>query len=465
MNAITERVVRLRPQPGPQEAFLASRADIVIYGGAAGGGKTYALLLEPLRHLNNGKFGGVIFRREAAQITNEGGLWDTALALYPQCGAQPFKSPKLGLRFPSGMRLTFGHLNRETDVLAWQGSQIPFIGFDELTHFERSQFFYMLSRNRSDSGVPGYLRATTNPDADSWVAELIAWWIGPDGYPINDRSGIVRWFLRIDDALVWGDDPRALERQHGAALGDAKSLTFISARITDNPALLNNDPSYLANLRALSRVERERLLGGNWKIRPAAGLYFPRADAQILPVVPADVVAWARGWDFAATEPSDTNPDPDWTVGIKIGRRRNGRYVIAHVVRQRVRAAKVRDLVQSTAAGDGYGVRISVPEDPGQAGKEQASNYVQLLPGYPVMRRRQSSDKVTRAEPLAAQWQIENVDIVAGPWVETLLDEFEAFPDVKHDDQVDAAADAFATLVRVPDDPGDLAPMPRSHHF
>ena len=90
------------PQPGPQERFLASPADIVIYGGAAGGGKSYGLLLEALRHVNNSKFGAVIFRRNANQITSEGGLWDTSMQIYPYAGGKPSQSPRPTWKFPSG---------------------------------------------------------------------------------------------------------------------------------------------------------------------------------------------------------------------------------------------------------------------------------------------------------------------------------------------------------------------------
>lgn len=440
--------VVIEPQDGPQDQFLASPADIAIYGGAAGGGKTYGLLMEPIRWQDNAAFGAVIFRREAVQITNEGGLWDTAMQLYPMLGAVPKVSPKAMFRFPSGAKVSFAHLQTEASVLDWQGAQIPLICFDELTHFTRYQFFYMLSRNRSTCGVRPYVRATCNPDAESWVADLIAWWIDQEsGLPIPERSGAIRWFVRVSDVLQWGDSPEELEQRHGVDRADCKSITFIAASVYDNHALLEKDPGYLANLKSLSRVERERLLGGNWKIKPAAGLYFKRHETTILEECPSDVVAWCRAWDFAATEPTEDNPNPDWTAGVKIGRRAGGRYVVAHVARERFQAAKVRELVKRTAEHDGRGVRISIPEDPGQAGKDQAQSYVTLLAGWSVTRRRPSNDKVTRAEPVAAQWQANNVDVVRGPWLEQFLAELEAFPGVSaNDDQVDALADGFAEV-------------------
>ena len=130
----------LGPQPGPQTAFLASGADIVIYGGAAGGGKTVGLLLESTRHIDNVDFGGVIFRRQAIQVKSEGGLWDTSFNIMGPLGGMPILSPYPSWQFESGAKLSFNHLTTDNDLLSWQGSQIPFIGWDELTHFSSRQF-------------------------------------------------------------------------------------------------------------------------------------------------------------------------------------------------------------------------------------------------------------------------------------------------------------------------------------
>ncbi len=443
----------IRPQKGPQEDFLSSSADIVIYGGAAGGGKTWALLMEPLRHINNPEFGAVIFRREATQITNEGGLWDTATQIYPLLGGVPRVSPKMRFTF-DGAKIGFAHLNRDDDVLGWQGSQIPLICFDELTHFTRKQFFYMLSRNRSTCGIRPYIRATTNPDADSWVADFIAWWIDQDsGLPIISRSGVVRYFIRVNDEILWGGSAAELAEKHNVSEHDCKSLTFIPASIHDNQELLQKDPGYLANLKALSLVERERLLGGNWKIKPAAGLYFPRGVCSVIIFKPGDIKHWVRSWDLAATEPGESNPDPDYTVGVLKGKYPDGRFVVADVIRVRLGAHKVRELIKRTAVNDGKQVKITIPEDPGQAGKEQAQSYVSMLAGYSVTKKRASKDKISRAEPFAAQWQAGNVDIMIGQWNESFISEMEQFPDAAHDDCVDSCSDAFAELNNVLEGP------------
>jgi predicted phage terminase large subunit-like protein len=448
-------VKRIGPQPGPQVQFLSSSADIIIFGGAAGGGKSFSLLIEPLRHVtNNRRFYCVAFRRNAVQVRNPGGLWDASMNMYPQAGGIPIQQP-MEWRWPKGGRVKFSHLENESSVLDWQGAEIPLILFDELTHFTKSQFFYMMSRNRSMSGVKGYIRASTNPDADSWVAELISWWIDQDtGFAIEERSGVVRWFIRIDDEIIWGNSYEELFEQYkNKSLPDEhyeqpqpKSLTFIVSKLTDNIALMKSDPSYMANLKAMSRVERARLLEGNWKIRPAAGLYFNRNEISIVEDA-GDVVTWVRRWDLAATEPNEQNPNPDYTVGVLMGKRKNGKYVIKDVIRERFRAGKVRELVLRTAQNDTTKVRIGISQDPGQAGKDQAESYVLDLAGYVVETFRESGDKVTRAEPFAAQWQHGNVELVRGVWNEAFLSELEQFPTPKvHDDQVDAASGGFDML-------------------
>lgn len=262
----------IRPQSGPQEQFLATAADIAIYGGAAGGGKSFALLLEPLRHKDNPRFGGAVFRRTSPELAGVGSLWEEANGLYRPLGAKMRESPALQVEFPSGALLQFLHLQHANDVYSHQGKQYPYIGFDELTHFEAFQFWYMVSRMRSTSGVRPYMRCTTNPDPDSFVRQLIGWWLDDGGTAIPERSGVLRWFIRDGDDLVWGDSREELMRL--CSDGDEPmSLTFIAAKLEDNPALLEKDPGYRARLKSLPEVERLRLLGGNWDVRHDGGRY------------------------------------------------------------------------------------------------------------------------------------------------------------------------------------------------
>ena len=202
------------PQPGAQTAFLASPADLVVYGGAAGGGKSYALLLDELRHVHRPGYRSVIFRRTSPQITAGGGLWDTAGAIFPRFGGVANQSA-LKYTFPSGAEVKFTHLEHEKTKYNHDGSQYAKESFDELIHFTRTQFFYLLSRLRSVCGVRPYVRATTNPDAASWVRQFIAWWIDPDtGLPVPDRAGALRWFYRANDELFWFDSRADAEAAH-----------------------------------------------------------------------------------------------------------------------------------------------------------------------------------------------------------------------------------------------------------
>lgn len=446
----------IRPQAGPQEMFLSTPADICIYGGAAGGGKTYGLLMSPLRHKNVPGYGCVIFRRNFNQIFAEGGLWDEASKLYQGIkGASP-KYARTLWQFGNSKgqvisKISFAHIERDDDVHKWQGSQICEIGFDELTHFSEKAFFYMLSRNRSVCGVKPLIRATCNPDADSWVAQFIEWWIDRDtGYPIPERSGDIRWMIRRNEVIHWADSKTELTEQFQLSsveeLAEPKSVAFIASTVYDNKILLESDPSYLANLKAMSLIERERLLHGNWKIKPSAGLFFKRTQVgKMLEIIPADVIKWVRAWDLAATS-EDEGGDPAYTSGVLIGKRKNGRYVIADVINKRLEAGEVRKLIKMTAAIDRKDykrVRIRLPKDPGQAGKEQAQSYIKFLSGYNVCAIAETGSKEARAEPVAAQWQAGNFDVVIGDWNEEYFSQLESFPASKFKDMVDATSAGF----------------------
>jgi len=308
-------------QPGRQTQFLQNSADVCVYGGAAGGGKTVGLILEPLRHVTRvANFTTVFFRRTMPQIVNPGALWDESLKVYPRLGGTPHRGAH-EWRWPRGGKIKFSHLQFETTVYDWQGSQITLICFDELTHFTAHQFFFMVSRNRSTCGVRPYIRATCNPDADSWVADFLAWWIDREtGQPLPERDGVLRYYIRISDKIVWADRPEDLMRDlsrpqdlpAGFEMPRPISVSFIPATLFDNPALLQINPEYLASLLSLPLLERERLLGGNWKIRPAAGLYFKREWCPLVDEAPADLDV-IRYWDLAATEKTEFN-DPDWSA-------------------------------------------------------------------------------------------------------------------------------------------------------
>lgn len=439
---MAETVIRGQPK---QEIFLSSPADIAIFGGGAGGGKSFALLLEPLRHISNRQFGAVIFRRTFPQIASQGGLWDQSMKLYPGAGGRPRLSD-VSWVFPSGAKFKFAHLQHESNVLDWQGSEIPFLGFDELTHFSEQMFFYLLSRNRSMCGVRPYVRATTNPDADSWVAKFISWWIDDNGYAIPERGGVLRWFVRIGGEIQWADSPEELKVQFGPDV-IPKSATFVPALVQDNQELLRADPGYLANLHALSLVDRARLLDGNWKIRPEAGKVFNRAWFNIVDAAPAGGKS-VRFWDFAATEKKLRSDDPDYTVGGKL-KEVDGEFYVLDIVRERQEPAKIDRIVLNTATQDGRQTEIGWEIEPGSSGKKVSRQLATMLRGFIARGQYPVGDKVQRAKPAAAQAEAGNIHLVRGAWNSAFLAELHGFPDLPHDDQVDGLSGAFNRLTGV----------------
>ena len=197
-----------------------------------------------------------------------------------------------------------------------------------------------------------------------------------------------------------------------------------------------------ATVKALEKTMGSYAAAGQLQQRPAPreGGMFKKAWFPIVRAVPAGT-KFVRGWDLAATEGAG-----DWTAGVKIGRQKNGRFIIVDVVRDQKSAAGVERLLVNTTSQDGYLCEQSLPQDPGQAGKQQASYYIGKLAGYTAHATTESGDKETRANPLSAQAEAGNVDVLEGPWNDVFFDELCVFPNGEHDDQVDGASRAFNTL-------------------
>lgn len=446
-------MVDLRPQP-KQERFLASSADVTIYGGSAGGGKTWALLMEPLRHIKNKRFGAVVFRRTFPEITREGGMWDEAMAIYPLVGARTNRND-MSFRFPSGAKISFAAMQFEDDKEGWKSAQIPLIEFDQLETFTSGQFFYMFSRNRSTCGVRPYIRATVNPEP-GWLADFLSWWIAEDGYADLTRAGVLRWMVRQgNDTIEWFDS----QEEAAAAHPDipAKSVTFIPATVFDNQELLKKDPGYIANLKALTLVDRERLLGdvargGNWKIKPSAGKVFNRSWFSIVEAVPVggDVV---RFWDFAATEKELNKPDPDYTASCLMARYPDGKIIVADVTEERLAPAELERVFVNRCKQDAarfasekrrYSVRWE--QEGGSSGKRESWRMTTTLHGMDAKGVPSTSDKLIRAKPYAVQCEAGNVSLLAGAWNEHYLEHMHGQPELPHDDIMDASSGAFNYL-------------------
>jgi predicted phage terminase large subunit-like protein len=210
--------------------------------------------------------------------------------------------------------------------------------------------------------------------------------------------------------------------------------------------LLERDPGYIANLRALPLVERERLLNGNWNVRASAGNYFRREwFGTPLDTAPADIIARCRFWDRAASE-QRSGTDPDATVGLLLGKTRQGLYVILDCVKLFATPHAVEKEMLRCAKLDGKETIIGYMQDPGSAGVNEAQATARALDGFNVCFAPATGDKETRCKTVSAQAEAGNVKIVRGLWNDPLFRVLENFPVGKHDDEVDALSGAHEQL-------------------
>ena len=276
------RPIVFKPNKGPQTDFLASPEEDVLYGGAAGGGKSYALLADLLRYADNGNHRALLLRRTLGELTE---LIDKSKQFYPKAfpGAV-FKEAKSMWQFPSGATALFSYLDKDTDVTRYQGQAFSWIGIDEITHYPTPYVWeYLRSRLRTtDESIIPYMRCTANPGS------VGGWWIKKmyiDPSPPNTAFPAVD--IETKTELKYPENFPDKERA-GKALFYRK---FIPARLTDNP-FLTRGGEYQAMLMSLPEVERKRLLEGDWDV--AEGAAFTEFDRTIHVI---DPITLPRGWN------------------------------------------------------------------------------------------------------------------------------------------------------------------------
>jgi len=227
----------------------------------------------------------------------------------------------------------------------------------------------------------------------------------------------------------------------GGGNGETWEHVCLSAIQDDGTALWPEKHS----IEQLRRMEQAApyTFAGQYRQRPAPpdGNIFKPDQIQIVDAIPAGEIKWIRGWDFGATI------DGDPTAGGKVGRLPDGRFIIGDMVHGQWGPDERDAALKNTASADGARVKISIPQDPGQAGKTQVLYLTRQLPGYRVHSSPESGDKITRAEPFAAQVNVGNVLMLRGDWNKPLIDEMRMFPNGTHDDRVDALSRAFAQLI------------------
>ena len=407
---MTKQVV-IAPQEGKQEMALNLKVDVLIFGGAAGSGKSRLLLMKPLEYLHDPDFQAIFFRRTTKALEKPGSLWPEALKLY-----SPFK-PKVRERdhkhtFKSGASISMDHLEHEKDAEGnHQGTQYSMVGFDELTRFTNAMFVYLIGRLRSEADVDSFMVATCNPDPDSWVLHWVEWYLDKTGTPDPKKCGVIRYFIIQDETPIFADTAEELEekypdlcRQYNPRTDEyiatpPKTFAFIGGNIFDNPALIKSNPGYLSSLKAQTKVNRARLLDGNWYARPEGSSNFKREWIIPLDKVP-DGCSSARAWDKASSIPSDVNRYPDFTASTKMYKTTDGRYIIvgdfspdnkvdgsSKGVSKEIygkfqkRPGERNAAIEEQAAHDGEDCVVVLPRDPGAAGKvefeESAKNLLE----------------------------------------------------------------------------------------
>jgi predicted phage terminase large subunit-like protein len=417
----------LTPTP-TQEAFLMLADYEVFYGGAAGGGKTAALLMAALQYADVPGYHALLLRPSLAELALPGNLialsheWLAGKKAVWNNELKQWRFPGRGRSGAGGATVSFGYLADDADVARYAGSNFSCVCFDELTRFPEQHYRRMQRVLRQSTGtqrgesapdgtrladVPTRLRAASNPGLDNheWV-----------------RTRFV--------------DPDTR----------AEGVIYLPSRLVDNPHL--DQAAYMEALAHLPAAERERLLNGNWEI-PNDGDLFKREWFPIIEPhqVPADTTA-VRYWDLAATERSDANPDPDWTVGLRLELHPpTGIFYITNIIRVRKAPGAIEQLVATTARNDGHDVQIVIEEEGGASGKAVTHRYQsQILRGYAVRGDRPTGAKDVRARPVAAAAENDLIRLVRSRQSNEFLDELAAFPHGKHDDCIDALAGAHNHL-------------------
>lgn len=461
------------PASKKQEMFLQSDANIIVYGGAMGGGKSYCGLLRHLRWVEDPNYRGFIIRKNQTTLNKSGGLFDEAKSLYRAYDPKvQVKQKDMKFVFPSGAEIAMSHLETDDDAEKYRGLQLSAAMVDEATQISEDHTLVILSRLRTKANMVPNLFLTCNPSPDSYLRRWIDWWIIPkgeenEGRPNPERDGVVRWFVRLNNEMIWADSKQELLEIYGNRDADGNilpdesedqhcrplSLQFISATIYDNPPLIRANPGYLANLQGLKRVKKERDLYGNWDIREEASGFW-KLEWLGEPVIESDmdIVQYVRAWDIAGSLPSEALPNPDWTVGTLMGKTKSGLYIVCHVERFRARFGEVMQRISEVSANDPAGTTIILPQEPGQAGKAAGQMMVRELveQGFYAKMRPTNKSKVVRFQPFAAASEAGLVRYVKDVWNDVWVSELEAFDGSrgKKDDQVDSIADAFITLAQ-----------------
>ena len=374
-----------------------------------------------LQYVDVPGYAAIIFRRSYADLALPGAIMDRAGDWLGGSAAR-WNGREKTWTFPSGATLSFGYLDTEHDKYRYQGAEMQFIAFDELTQFRESQYRYLFSRLRrlEGSSVPLRMRAGSNPGGigHEWVR------------------------ARFIDADA------------------SEDRVFVPALLADNPYL--DQAEYEHSLMELDPVTRAQLLRGDWTVLPE-GTRFKRQWFDIVEQSPTQALR-LRYWDKAGTEDGG-----DYSAGVLLAWGYDGGLFVEDVVRGQWSALVRERIMRQTAELDRQRGRVVVwlEQEPGSGGKESAEASIRNLAGEEVYAATVTGDKLTRSGPFAAQCEAGNVKLIRGEWNAVYLDELCSFPLGGHDDMVDGSSGAFNKLTLAPlpdelvyyDDPVTIGPQ------
>ncbi len=440
----------LRPLPGPQTDFLASPATVALFGGAAGGGKTYALLLSWLRHANTARARGLLARNTQSDLVKEGGLWGEATNLYsrtgpacprPDCRPKPRKrcavcrgtgtatvkfdrsSGSHAIRWPGGGSLEFAHLKGD-GYKRLASLNLSWIGIEEAVECSMTALVFALTRLRSTTGIRPVLRMTTNPDPFHGLARWVdPWYLDDQGYPDMSKSGQIRYMLRKprSDRFVSEATREAAQRAAGSS-DEPFTFAYYPSMLESNIAYGATDPGfrgYKSKLAAQGDAKNEQLAKGNWRARDSGKGMLSRnnwgGEAVSLTEPLAPIVRVIRAWDKAATRPRPDYRNPDFSIGLRVEWDIHGRWYVSGMRALREETNKVDEAMAETAWSDGAGV-IQVHEvEPGAAGKSDEQHTRKVLCSKYVAKGKRpprvlcapaGSNKVVKLQGVALQLEL-----------------------------------------------------------
>lgn len=447
--------------------LLDDTTDILLCGGGAGGGKSHTCLTKALKYINDPAARVLIVRRSFPMLKLAGGLIDESQGIYPWFDGE-FNIQNSTWTFPNGAKIQFAPI--PDNVAGWQGLQATNILVDEAAEFTQEEILFLIGRLRG-ARYKGHLDVTMtcNPNRSSFLFEWVKYSLDEvTGIPKPGTEDIIRWFVNFSGKMYWADSAEDLWETYGKPMGmvrehedetqvnfHPKSFRFIPLTVYDNPILLKNNPGYLANLLSQPRVNQLRFLHGSWTAKAEGSGYFNRDWIKIVDHPTVNPLGRVRSWDLAASIPSESAPNPDWTAGVKMSRSRIGMYRIEDVNRFRKLTDGVVAEIIRTAEEDGLDdTQVTIPKDPGAGGKVANTFYLRTLAENGVAAKSVvvsgHSGKIQRFLPFCALAEAGCVEMVRGDWNEEYLAELEDFiGDRKQkDDQVDATSDAFNTLAK-----------------